>query len=324
MTTGREIQIREDVFLTPDEGTFRSQMHAINKFQKLVHELMVEGQDYDVVPGTGTKPTLLKPGGEKIIKILGLSDTYEFEERTEDFEKGFFRYLVKCTLTMMANGCKVTEGLGECNSYETKYRWREAKRICPTCGKETIIKGKEEYGGGWLCFKKTGGCGARFQYNDPQIQNQQMGRVPNEDVCDLVNTMVKMAKKRAMIDAALSAGRLSNLFTQDLEDGSHETTRVEATRVEPQPEPTTSETPNSEPAQPVTPPTPKSKPESKASKPDEKLEITNIGNLYQVCREKWNLTTAQIHQIPDVPARSEIVNPMKTFLIIKAYMEKKN
>jgi hypothetical protein len=34
---------------------------------------------------------------------------------------------------------------------------------CPKCGKDAIIKGKEEYGGGYLCFKKKGGCGAKFK-----------------------------------------------------------------------------------------------------------------------------------------------------------------
>jgi hypothetical protein len=34
--------------------------------------------------------------------------------------------------------------------------------VCPTCGKPSMIKGKAEYGGGWLCFKKKGGCGAKF------------------------------------------------------------------------------------------------------------------------------------------------------------------
>ena len=33
---------------------------------------------------------------------------------------------------------------------------------CPVCGKRAIIKGREEYGGGWLCFNKRGGCGAKW------------------------------------------------------------------------------------------------------------------------------------------------------------------
>lgn len=37
-------------------------------------------------------------------------------------------------------------------------------RTCPKCGRDAIIKGKEEYGGGYVCFKKhkEGGCGAKF------------------------------------------------------------------------------------------------------------------------------------------------------------------
>jgi len=38
----------------------------------------------------------------------------------------------------------------------------EKSNICPACGVAAIIKGKEEYGGGWLCFKKNGGCGTKF------------------------------------------------------------------------------------------------------------------------------------------------------------------
>ena len=38
---------------------------------------------------------------------------------------------------------------------------------CPKCGKvKPVIKGKEEYGGGWVCFKKKGGCGATWQDAD--------------------------------------------------------------------------------------------------------------------------------------------------------------
>lgn len=40
-------------------------------------------------------------------------------------------------------------------------------RSCPQCGKsKAVIKGKAEYGGGWLCFKKKGGCGATWQDAD--------------------------------------------------------------------------------------------------------------------------------------------------------------
>ncbi|KKM07766.1 hypothetical protein LCGC14_1730650 [marine sediment metagenome] len=46
----------------------------------------------------------------------------------------------------------------------------EDKPLCPECGQPTIIKGKEEWGGGWVCWKKEGGCGAKFD-SDPSAQS---------------------------------------------------------------------------------------------------------------------------------------------------------
>jgi len=201
----------------PEEGQFRKDIEAINRFQQVVHSTMVNGQDYGVIPGT-SKPTLLKPGAEKIAKLLGLADDYEIINSVEDWSKPFFRYLIKCKLTHISGNVLVSSGLGECNSMESKYRYRDSKRKCPACGAETIIKGKKEYGGGWLCYKNKGGCGAKFSDGDAEIEQQEVGKVENDDIYSQVNTILKMAKKRALVDAALSAGRLSEVFTQDVED----------------------------------------------------------------------------------------------------------
>ena len=204
--------------MLPDQNTLVRGFTAVKAFQAMVHQHMIEGHDYGVIPGTGSKATLLKPGAEKIAKLLGLSDEYSIMNSVEDWDRPLFRYLIKCSLRSVRNGCLVSEGLGECNSMEAKYRWRESQRKCPSCGTESIIKGKAEYGGGWLCFKKKGGCGATFPDTDQSITSQTVGRVENDDIYTQVNTILKMAKKRALVDAALSAGRLSDIFTQDLED----------------------------------------------------------------------------------------------------------
>jgi len=189
----------------------------IVQLQQFVQEYLVKDEDFGTIPGT-PKPTLLKPGADKLCELYGLSDDYEVTQRTEDFDKGLFDYEVKCILISKAGGFLVSTGLGSCNSYEKKYRWRDAQRLCPNCGKNVIIKGKEEYGGGWVCFSKKGGCGAKFADNDTAITGQTVGRVQNEDVADIKNTILKMAKKRAKVDATLSATRSSGLFTQDMED----------------------------------------------------------------------------------------------------------
>jgi hypothetical protein len=201
----------------PDEVTFKRDIQAINNFQKVVRACMVEGQDFGVIPGT-TKPSLLKPGAEKITKLLGLADKYELATQVENWEKPFFHYVFKCSLVSVSTGVLISEGFGSCNSMESKYRWREAKKKCPECGAEAIIKGKAEYGGGWICFTKKGGCGFKWPDGAEAIEKQKTGQVENDDIFSIVNTLMKMAEKRALVDAALHAGRLSEVFTQDIED----------------------------------------------------------------------------------------------------------
>jgi hypothetical protein len=101
---------------------------------------------------------------------------------------------------------------------ESQYRYRKADRLCPYCGRPTIIKGRAEYGGGWLCYQRKGGCGAKFADQDVAIVSQAAGRMENADLADTYNTVLKMAKKRTLVDATLTATAASDIFNQDLED----------------------------------------------------------------------------------------------------------
>ena len=50
------------------------------------------------------------------------------------------------------------------------------------------------------------------------IEGQPAGEIDNPDLPDLWNTVVKMAEKRARVDAVLAVTGASALFTQDMED----------------------------------------------------------------------------------------------------------
>ncbi len=186
-------------------------------------KMLVEGQDYGKIPGAGDKATLLKPGAEKLASLFGLSPLFEVMERDMDWTgerhggEPFFYVAYRCTLTR--GELVAGQGVGSCNSWEKKYRYRQGERTCPECGKAAIIRGKEEYGGGWLCFKKRDGCGYKFAATDPRIIGQQVGQVKNPDPADIVNTIEKMAQKRALVAAVLIAVNASEMFTQDIEDG---------------------------------------------------------------------------------------------------------
>lgn len=138
-----------------------STMQKIGQFQAVVQQTLKQNHDFGVVPGT-SKPSLLKPGAEKILMLMGLASEYEIIERVQDYDKSFFAYTVRCILTK--NGQIITQGLGHCNSREQKYT------------------------------------------NDRQ------------DTYMLGNTCLKMAKKRAQVDATLTVAALSEVFTQDMED----------------------------------------------------------------------------------------------------------
>lgn len=182
-----------------------------------VQQHMVDGTDYGVIPGTKNK-TLLKPGAEKLTQLFRCIPRFTVEEKVERWDTGLFYYRFSCQVVTQADGVVVAEGVGSCSTYESRYRWRVSARKCPACGKEAIIKGKAEYGGGWLCFKKKDGCGAKFADDAEAIVGQPVGRVENPDLIDSVNTVLKIAKKRALVDAAISLARCSDIFTQDAED----------------------------------------------------------------------------------------------------------
>jgi len=159
-TNSNGMTMPTDVF--PDFAVSLEEANArIKMFQQYVREHMVEGEDYGVIPGS-TKPTLFKPGAEKLNAIFGYAPRVEISNRMEDWDKGFVSYEVKVSLINKRTGQVEAEGLGSCNSKERRYA--------------------------------------------------------RQDAAGIANTVLKMAKKRAVVDATLSATRASGLFTQDLED----------------------------------------------------------------------------------------------------------
>jgi hypothetical protein len=71
---------------------------------------------------------------------------------------------------------------------------------------------RSKEGDGHYCWKKQGGCGWTGRVNQPS------GKVDNPDLADQKNTVLKMAVKRALVAATITAIHASDMFTQDLED----------------------------------------------------------------------------------------------------------
>ena len=209
---------------TMSESEFEVRLVALKQGQarikRIKQELMEEDAHYGVIPGT-KKPTLLKPGAEVLCSIYGLRpDFIPTLQEGDGVTSPTLRVTMRCELHLGdIAGPVVAVGYGSANSWERKHRYRRGERACPACGLVgLVIKGKADFGGGWLCWSKKGGCGAKWPDGAPEIEGQQCGDVANPDPYDLENTLVKMAKKRAHIDAALTGTASSDLFTQDLDE----------------------------------------------------------------------------------------------------------
>ena len=165
--------------------------------------IMREGEDYGTIPGT-PKPTLYQPGADTLCIAAGLSVGEPVIERAvEDWEAGFFYYLVKQPLTD-STGNIVAWGIGSCSSKEDKYAWRWVP-VWEVSDEDKKRAEAEGWRKDWRYSKKRG---KRFLFY----------RMPNPDPYSQTNTVLKMAVKRAYISATLRATGAHRVFTQDIED----------------------------------------------------------------------------------------------------------
>lgn len=220
-----------------DLATARTRLDELRTFIK---EMLVPDTDYGKLPGMQAY-TLYKPGAEKLLEIYGYA---AYPRVVEKIVLGpthpenpfaphgpFYSWDYAVDIYSKRSGNLVGMGVGSCNSMEAKYRWRDAQRKCPTCGAAALIYGKPEYAKKlrgqkhWLCYVRKGGCGEEFEVRDPKIIEQEVGKVPNDDVYSLMNTIQKMAKKRALIDAAISVTRSSGMFVPEPGDGDDDNDR---------------------------------------------------------------------------------------------------
>lgn len=163
--------------------------------QQFFREVMKKDVDYGVIPGT-QKPSLHKPGAEKLCELYGYAIIIAKTDVERDLQTGFYRAEITIRLVHKKTGQIVAEGIGEANVYESKYRYRLVHEwdLPKGVDKDSLVS-KEFRSESGAVYKKY--------------------RVENTDLFDLWNSVLKIAKKRALVDAALSATRSSGIFSQD-------------------------------------------------------------------------------------------------------------
>lgn len=168
----------------------------------------------------------------------------------QDGSEPLFAYRIKCKL--WRGDCMAGEGLGYASSRESKHRYRwvdedTARRMGLDVSKLPSHDGRKrmfefdfaiekaeitgQYGkpeSYWSEFRNAiaQGRAKRVQRetksgtrNGWEIDIGQLQyRIPNPDIADVINTVLKMAMKRALIAAVIVTVNVSDRFTQDLED----------------------------------------------------------------------------------------------------------
>ncbi len=156
----------------------------VDYIDQMKREIMKEGRDYMVIPGT-KKPSLVKPGAEKLAAAFILAPTYTTTDQTERFHE-------------------------EWNYESPVFKWQNEKKV--QTGTET--KGTVGfYSYRVSCELRHRETGQVWASAEGVMNSRERGRETAPS-----NTILKMAQKRAFIAAVLNATFSSELFTQDMED----------------------------------------------------------------------------------------------------------
>jgi hypothetical protein len=159
--------------------------------------ILRKGVDYDTIPGMGDRPTLLKPGAEKLLQWFGFGFTCERDETERDADGQRLGVTYRCTVTKgLPGGGQVT--VATCEGYagydeERFFQTAEQARAKAEANERKWASKDNRPPRAWKWENATG------------------HRAP-------WNTVIKMSQKRALVGAAIDATAAAGLFTQDLED----------------------------------------------------------------------------------------------------------
>lgn len=190
---GSEVEVREEQPLAAPRITpqyVQETKQQIALLQGLVKDLLIRGVDYGRIPGTPAD-SLWDPGASQ---ILGAFNSYPGERRILKFEDSarLISFCVEVPIIHRESGQVVTTGIGAASTLETKYKYRWVS--------DPLERGYDQESVKTL-KKKT-------------ERGKTVYRIPNPEHSELLNTIVKMASKRAEVDGAESLPGVASVLRQ--------------------------------------------------------------------------------------------------------------
>lgn len=162
----------------------------VRQIKEVQRSVLVAGTDYGQIPGVRGNPVLLKPGAERLLQVFGLGHSLDRVEDEPDPEGGHWAVTYRCTITKAMPDGRVI--------------------VISTCEGHASYDEDKFWDAKW---------------EGPKGNRKQVGRKKSP-----WNTVLKMAQKRALVGATLTATATSGLFTQDMEDYALEHPLREQTR----------------------------------------------------------------------------------------------
>lgn len=167
----------------------KSDLESLKEKRQVIKDFvkssLVLNVDFGKIPGCGDQLNLLQPGAQKIALLFGLGSRIEYVDKDIDHNGNFAIYTYKCIVYHLKTGTDIAEVIGTANSKEKKFATRTV----------------------W-------------------IENELGAKVKEKEdtpIYDILNTLSKMAQKRAFVGAIIKATAASDYFTQDLDDADDKT-----------------------------------------------------------------------------------------------------
>mgnify|MGYP001481708942 CR=1 FL=1 len=194
---------------------------------EVVASILEEDLDYWAIPGTGTKPALLKPGAERLAAAFGMAPSYRVVESEVDHDRLVTfssRKWVDADPPLRADGRQDDELINQlCNSNRGRFQKRGERSGGGNIWQWQVAKVEEGESLGLyryvvecvLTARATGEVVGAALGSCSTMETRYI-RTPR----DCENTVLKMASKRALVAAVLNTLSLSSRFTQDLEDSA--------------------------------------------------------------------------------------------------------
>lgn len=154
---------------------------------------------------TGLITLLLHDSGEWISSVMPLLLVKE-DPQAQGSAITYARRYALCALVGVVQGDDDGNAATQASATEQAARSSEGDE-CQVCGKNAVIKGKPEYGGGFVCWKghKNKGCGAKYRDDGSLIETLNNKEYANEDLAAQGKPSVEQSKAAAKAKPAPTA-----------------------------------------------------------------------------------------------------------------------